>query len=144
MKTEEEILKNFVEVEIIEENESKIRETLRRIGILSKKTNELYQSCHLLKKKGKFYIVHYKEMFILNSLNPEDNNFTIEDKSRRDKIAFLLQNWNLLKIKNPEVMGYIMKNKIDIIPHKDKNNFILKSKYKFSKFKSSFFSQDEN
>ncbi len=76
-----------------EQNFLKIKETLTRIGISSKKENTLYQSCHILHKKGKYYIVHFKEMFLLDGL---DSEFTQNDIGRRNKIAQLLEEWNLL------------------------------------------------
>lgn len=128
MQNENDILKTFIEVEVSEENQPKVRETLRRIGILSKIKNELFQTCHLFSKAGKFYLVHFKEMYILNAC---PSSYSEEDKQRRDKIATLLEKWGFITIVNPEVIGDIMSEKITIIPYKDKNNYILSKKYKF-------------
>lgn len=128
MHNEADILKTFIEVEISDENQPKVRETLRRIGILSKVKNELFQTCHLFSKAGNFYLVHFKEMYILNAC---PSTYSEEDKQRRDKIASLLEKWGFITILNPEVMGEITNEKITIIPYKDKNNYILTKKYKF-------------
>lgn len=128
MQTESDILSTFIEVEVNEENRPKVRETLRRIGVLSKVRNELFQSCHLFSKASKFYLVHFKEMYILNGRN---STFSESDKQRRDKIAVLLEKWGFLNIINPEILGEIMDEKITIIPYKEKNNYILSKKYRF-------------
>jgi len=110
------------------ENFLKIKETLTRIGISSKKDNTLYQSCHILHKKGKYYIVHFKEMFLLDGL---DSEISENDMARKNKIALLLQEWNLLKIvkqlKESEPIASI--NQIKIVPFKDKKDWNLVCKY---------------
>jgi hypothetical protein len=136
MKTEEEILNSFIEVEVSEENQPKVRETLRRMGVLSKIRNELFQSCHLFSKAGKFYLVHFKEMYALNG---QPSTFSESDKHRRDKIASLLVNWGFLTIVNPSVVGEIMKEKITVIPYREKNNYILTKKYRFDLKNSKYF-----
>lgn len=136
MKSEEEILNTFIEVEVSDENQPKIRETLRRIGVLSKVRNELFQSCHLFSKAGKFYLVHFKEMYMLNG---QPSTFSEADKQRRDKIASLLEKWGFLVVKNPDVIGDIMKEKITIIPYKEKNNYIFTKKYRFDLKNSKYF-----
>ena len=78
----------------------KIKETLTRIGVASKKDNTLYQSCHILHKQGKYYIVHFKELFALDG---KPSNFSENDEARRNAIATLLEEWNLLKIVRKEV-----------------------------------------
>ena len=123
------IVDSLVEVEL--ENEEaflKIRETLTRIGIASRKENKLYQSCHILHKKNKYYIVSFKEMFALDG---KDTNFSEEDKARRNKIVYLLRDWNLLKIKDETKVKepVATMNQIKVIAHKDKDNWILESKY---------------
>lgn len=133
---EQNILSTFIKVDIKEENVPKVMETLTRIGILNRKTNELYQSVHLFSKLGEHYLVHFKEMFILNGMN---NNFSESDKKRRDKVANLLELWNLVEIKNPEVLDNIISEKIDIISFKEKNNYQLKKKYSFDKKQSEYF-----
>lgn len=106
----------------------KVRETLTRIGVSSKKDNKLYQSCHILHKRGKFYIVHFKELFALDGL-PTDIDET--DKGRRNTIANLLEEWGLVEIvdrkksEDPIVSLAQMK----IIPFKDKQNWELIPKY---------------
>ena len=133
---ESEIISTFINVEMEAENIPKVMETLTRIGILNKNTNELYQSVHLFSKLGEYYLVHFKEMYIINGMN---DNFSDSDKVRRDKIANLLQNWNLITVKNPEVLGTITSEKIDVIPFREKNNYILKKKYSFDKRNSEYF-----
>jgi hypothetical protein len=126
------IVDTMLEVNLIEEDDFlKVKETLTRIGVASKKDNKLFQSCHILHKKGKYYIVHFKEMFALDG---KITDYTDEDISRRNSIAFLLQEWNLLSIISPEL--YQIKaplNQIKIISHKDKNNWELVSKYTIGK-----------
>jgi len=103
----------------------KVRETLTRIGIASPKEKKLYQSCHILHKRGKYYIVHFKELFAL------DGNFSEEDQGRRNTITKLLSDWNLISVVNE---GHIEDpaapmNQIKIIAHKDKNDWELVAKY---------------
>ncbi len=136
MKTEEEILSTFIEVSVADDNQPKVRETLKRMGVLSRVRNELFQSCHLFAKAGKFYLVHFKEMYALNG---QPSSFSETDKQRRDKIASLLEKWGFIKILNPSVLGEIMTEKITIIPHKEKNNYILSKKYRFDLKNSKFF-----
>jgi hypothetical protein len=136
MQTEIDILSSFIKVEVSEDNRPKVRETLRRMGVLSKVRNELFQSCHLFSKGGNFYLVHFKEMYILNGRN---STFSESDKQRRDKIASLLEKWGFVIIVNPEVVGEITKEKITIIPYKEKNNYILSKKYRFDLKNSKYF-----
>jgi hypothetical protein len=127
--TNNDLVASFIEVKIKEQNDFlKIAETLTRIGIASKKDNILYQSCHILHKQGRYYIVHFKELFALDG---KQTDFSEEDKSRRNRIATLLADWGLLTIISPESklepkasMGHIK-----IIAFKDKNNWQLQSKY---------------
>lgn len=105
----------------------KIRETLTRIGIAAKKENVLYQSCHILHKRGKYYIVHFKEMFALEG-KPSD--ITVDDIVRRNTIAKLLEQWGLCKVvSNKELQTTNMSN-IKVIPHKEKANWMMKPKYR--------------
>jgi hypothetical protein len=107
----------------------KVRETLTRIGVASKKDNTLFQSCHILHKQGKYYIVHFKEMFALDG-KPTD--LTENDLSRRNAIVKLLQDWNLVKIVNEcqiEMPEPIFISQIKIISHKEKNEWQLVPKY---------------
>lgn len=109
----------------------KIRETLSRIGVASSKDSVLYQSCHILHKQGRYFIVHFKELFALDG---KQADLTSNDIERRNTIANLLSDWGLLKIIDPE----LHKNKaplsqIKIISFKDKGNWDLQSKYNIGK-----------
>jgi len=109
----------------------KIRETLTRIGIASKHKNELFQSCHILHKQGRYYIVHFKELF---KLDGKQTNFTDNDRQRRNTISLLLSDWGLLTLVKPipsEERATV--NQIKIIPHSDKPNWILTPKYTIGK-----------
>ena len=126
------IVDGFVEVEINDDDFLKVKETLSRIGIASKKEKRLYQSCNILHKKGHYYIVHFKEMFMLDG---KISTLSAEDLDRRDKIACLLHEWNLLtvinyeKYKNPNIGMNIIK----IVPFKDKDQWIFETKYNIGK-----------
>ena len=123
------ILDSLVEVKLAEEEDFlKIKETLTRIGVASRKERKLYQSCHIFHKQGKYYIVHFKEMFLVDG---KPSNFSDDDKGRRNKIIQLLQEWNLLKVVDPEkiVEPMATMNQIKIINHKEKNNWELEAKY---------------
>jgi len=113
----------------------KVRETLSRIGIASKKDNTLYQSCHILHKKGKFYIIHFKQLFLLDG---KQSNFTEEDKARLNTIANYLDQWNLVKLVDPEKTKSPLANRtqIKIISHKEKHLWNLVQKYTIGKVKS--------
>ena len=105
----------------------KIRETLTRIGVSSQKDKKLWQSCHILHKRGKYYIVHFKEMFAMDDL---PTSISDEDIERRNTIAGLLEEWKLLKIVHPEdAEPKAPLNKIKIISHKDKGEWTLEPKY---------------
>jgi hypothetical protein len=105
----------------------KIRETLTRIGILSKKSNVLWQSCHILSKRGKFYLVHFKELFALSN---KKTDLTDNDIERRNRIAKLLEDWRLLKVVTVSQLYYMCpSNEISIISYKDKSKYELKTKY---------------
>jgi hypothetical protein len=110
----------------------KIKETLTRIGVSSKKDKKLYQSCHILHKKGKYYIVHFKELFSLDGL-PSD--ITENDIGRRNSIAKLLEDWGLLKITNSDKAKSIIVpiNQFKILSHKEKNEWELCPKYHIGK-----------
>jgi hypothetical protein len=113
----------------------KIRETLTRIGVSSKTEKKLWQSCHILHKKGKYYIVHFKEMFALDDL---PTSITPEDLSRRNTIAGLLEEWGLLTIVDKEkVVNKVPISKIKILPHKEKGDWELCPKYHIGKSKGS-------
>ena len=106
----------------------KVKETLCRIGVSSKReTNTLFQSCHILHKQGRYFIVHFKELFMLDG---KQSTFTYEDQCRRNTIATLLSDWNLLSIANQAaISGMSSLKQIKIISHKDKLNWNLQSKY---------------
>ena len=129
------IVNTFVEIELEDAAAFlKIKETLTRIGIASHKEHKLYQSCHILHKQGKFYIVSFKEMFILDG---KVSNFTEEDKARRNKIISLLRDWNLLKVKDDSKIKtpIASMNAIKIISHKDKHFWDLETKYSIGNVK---------
>ena len=121
---------DLVEVTLKEKDDFlKVRETLTRIGVASKKDNILYQSCHILHKQGKYYIVHFKELFALDG-KPSD--ISENDLSRRNAIAKLLQEWGLVKVVNVkqiETPEPIFLSQIKIISHKDKDGWDLVPKY---------------
>jgi len=106
----------------------KVRETLSRIGLASKKENTLYQSCHILHKQGKYYIVHFKELFLLDG---KEADFSEGDISRRNRIVILLEEWNLINQVDPQKTDDPVAplNQVKIIPFKDKNNWNLVTKY---------------
>jgi hypothetical protein len=130
-----ELLDNLIEVRIGEEEDFlKIKETLTRIGVASRKENILYQSCHIFHKQGKYYIVHFKEMFVLDG---KPSNFSEEDKGRRNKIVELLQDWGLLKVMDSEKIKEPLASisQIKIISHKEKGNWVLEAKYNMGRKK---------
>lgn len=110
----------------------KIRETLTRIGVASKKEKLLYQSCHILHKQGKYYIVHFKELFALDG-KPTD--ITDNDLARRNTIALLLQDWGLLKLVNPKQVENLQVglSQIKIIGFREKDDWQLVPKYNIGK-----------
>lgn len=110
----------------------KIRETLTRIGIASYQQKKLIQSCHILHKRERYYIVHFKELFRLDG-KPSD--FTEDDKARRNKIVNLLAQWKLVTLVDPRksLEPQVHANKIVIIPFKEKNNWLLESKHAIGK-----------
>lgn len=130
-----EFINNLIEVKIGEEEDFlKIKETLTRIGVASRKENKLYQSCHIFHKQGKYYIVHFKEMFIIDG---KPSNFSDEDKGRRNKIVELLQDWGLLKVVEPEKITNPLASisQIKIISHKEKSDWVLEAKYNMGRKK---------
>lgn len=143
---QKEIIDTFIEINL-KDDESflKIRETLTRMGLKSKKREgekpKLFQSCHILHKRGKHYIVHFKELFLLDG---KTANLDEEDIKRRNTIAFMLQNWGLCDIVTPENMTPIYEDigaaleqrKLVVIPHKVKDKFSLETKYNLGKFRS--------
>lgn len=109
----------------------KIRETLSRIGVASRKDKTLYQSCHILHKQGRYFIVHFKELFALDG---KESNITSGDIERRNTIAALLQDWGLLKIVNPaKAEPRVSLSQIKVIAFKEKNEWNLVTKYNIGK-----------
>lgn len=106
----------------------KVRETLTRIGIASKKERKLYQSCHILHKRGRYVILSFKELF---KLDGKESNFTESDLARRNTIAKLLHDWGLVSLINPSTVEdpTIPISQIKIIPHKERNQWELIAKY---------------
>jgi len=104
----------------------KIRETLTRIGVASKKDRKLYQSCHILHKQGKYYIVHFKELF---KLDGKSSDFSENDRARRNTIVNLLKEWGLIDIVKEDVYEDAPISQIKIISHKEKNEWELVPKY---------------
>ena len=109
----------------------KVRETLTRIGVASRKEKKIYQSCHILHKQGKYYIVHFKELFALDGKN---TNFSSNDLQRRNRIAKLLSDWGLISIVKEESCSDIAPlNQIKVLSYKDKGDWILEQKYNIGK-----------
>ena len=109
----------------------KIRETLTRIGVASRKDKTLFQSCHILHKQGKYFIVHFKELFALDGKHA---NLTINDVQRRNRITRLLADWGLITIvKEDSVADIAPLNQIKVLSFKDKGDWILEQKYNIGK-----------
>jgi hypothetical protein len=127
-------LNDLVEVTLNEKDDFlKVRETLTRIGVASKKDQILYQSCHILHKRGQYYVVHFKELFALDG-KPTD--ISESDLARRNAIANLLEDWGLVKLVNPvqtEMPEPMFLSQIKIISHKEKNDWQLIPKYNIGK-----------
>ena len=123
-------INSLVEVTLNEQDDFlKVRETLTRIGVASKKDKTLFQSCHILHKQGKYYIVHFKELFALDG-KPTD--ISDNDLSRRNAIANLLQDWGLVKLvnsKSTETPPPIFLSQVKILSHKEKHDWQLVPKY---------------
>ena len=123
------LVDSLVEVRLGEQDDFlKVKETLTRIGVASRKEQALYQSCHILHKQGKYYIVHFKELFMLDG---KPANFSDDDKGRRNTIAALLEEWGLIKIVDQESVKdpRLPLNQIKILPFKEKGEWRLVSKY---------------
>ena len=109
----------------------KVRETLTRIGVASRKEKKLYQSCHILHKQGKYYIVHFKELFALDGKHA---NLTVNDVQRRNRIALLLADWGLISVVNKDGYEEVAPlNQIKVLAYKDKGEWILETKYNIGK-----------
>ena len=110
----------------------KVRETLTRIGVASRKEKKLYQSCHILHKQGRYYIVHFKELFALDG---KDTNLSENDIARRNTIANLLQDWGLVKVVSESKVESAPLSQIKVISFKEKNEWKLETKYNIGKKK---------
>ena len=109
----------------------KVRETLTRIGVASRKEKKLYQSCHILHKQGRYYIVHFKELFALDGKHA---NLTVNDVQRRNRIVRLLADWGLITVINQDKISDIAPlNQIKVLSYKDKGDWILEQKYNIGK-----------
>ena len=112
----------------------KVRETLTRIGVASRKEKKLYQSCHILHKQGRYFIVHFKELFALDGKN---TNFSTNDLQRRNRIAQLLSDWGLIGIVDAtRVEDLAPLNQIKVLSFKDKDEWTLESKYNIGRKKT--------
>lgn len=134
MQTEEDIFKGVgIEISLPSQDSFlKVKETLTRIGISSRKEKKLYQSCHILHKQGRYAILHFKELFILDG---KKNTFTEEDHARRNTIVNLLEEWGLISVVDTEGAQDPIAplNQIKILSHKDKDNWVLEAKYNIGK-----------
>lgn len=128
------LVDSLIEVRLGEQDDFlKVKETLTRIGVASRKDQSLYQSCHILHKQGKYYIVHFKELFMLDG---KPANFSDDDKGRRNTIAALLEEWGLIKIVDADrVANKLPLNQIKILPFKEKDQWTLISKYNIGRKK---------
>ena len=125
-------LENLIEVELEEQDDFlKVRETLTRIGVSSRKDKTLFQSCHILHKKGKYYIVHFKELFALDG---KKTNLSENDIARRNTIANLLKDWGLINILG-EVTDVAPLSQIKVLSFNEKNEWTLETKYNIGKKK---------
>jgi hypothetical protein len=105
----------------------KVRETLTRIGVASRKEKKIYQSCHILHKQGKYYLVHFKELFALDG---KPANLTVNDVQRRNRISQLLADWGLITIVDVnKIQDIAPLNQIKVLSYKDKTDWILETKY---------------
>ena len=125
---------NMLEVGLNEPDDFlKVRETLTRIGVASRKDRKLYQSCHILHKQGKYYIVHFKELFALDGKN---TNLSLNDVQRRNRISKLLSDWGLISIVDEsQIEDVAPLNQIKVLSYKDKGEWTLESKYNIGRKK---------
>ena len=125
----------MVEVSLSEPDDFlKVRETLTRIGVASRKEKKLYQSCHILHKQGRYFIVHFKELFALDGKRA---NLTINDVQRRNRISQLLADWGLISVLNVDQIADIAPlNQIKVLSYKDKGDWILETKYNIGRKKT--------
>lgn len=131
------LIETLVEVKLHDQNDFlKIKETLTRIGVASRKDKKLYQSCHILHKQGRYYIVHFKELFALDG---KSTDFSEEDKARRNTIATLLEEWGLIDLVEPTKTSEPRSpmSQIKVISYKEKGDWELCSKYSIGKTRKS-------
>jgi len=123
------MLDSLIEIRIKKDDDFlKIRETLTRIGVASRKDKTIYQSCHILHKQGRYYIVHFKELFALDG---KPSNFDMTDQARRNTIVNLLAEWGLVELVNPVRTSdpTAPLSQIKVLPHREKNEWDLVAKY---------------
>ena len=126
--------KQMVEVTLNEPDDFlKVRETLTRIGVASRKEKKIYQSCHILHKQGRYFLVHFKELFALDG---KPTNITPNDVQRRNRIAKLLSDWGLVEISGEGTEDLAPLNQIKVLSFKDKGEWTLESKYNIGKKKT--------
>ena len=125
---------SMIEVELREPDDFlKVRETLTRIGVASRKEKKLYQSCHILHKQGKYYIVHFKELFALDG---KKANLSLNDVQRRNRIVQLLGDWGLVSINSKESISDVAPlSQIKVLAYREKGDWTLESKYNIGKKK---------
>ena len=125
---------SMIEVSLREPDDFlKVRETLTRIGVASRKEKKLYQSCHILHKQGKYYIVHFKELFALDG---KKANLSLNDVQRRNRIVQLLGDWGLVSINSKESIAEVAPlSQIKVLSYKEKGEWTLESKYNIGKKK---------
>ncbi len=130
------IIDNMVEVKLVGDSFLKVKETLTRIGVASRKEKTLFQSCHILHKQGRYFIVHFKELF---SLDGKETDFDANDIARRNTIANLLADWELIELVEPERSkdNIAPISQIKILPFKEKSEWQLVTKYNIGKKRDS-------
>lgn len=129
------IIDSFIEVKLINEDDFlKVRETLTRVGVASKKQQTLWQSCHILHKQGKYYIVHFKELFALDG---KPTNISEDDIARRNTIANLMAEWGLVSLNDPKRSTEPVSplSQIKVLAHKEKDEWELVAKYNIGRKK---------
>jgi hypothetical protein len=131
-------IEDLLEIRLKNEDDFlKVKETLTRIGVASRKDRTLYQSCHILHKRGKYYIVHFKELFALDG---KSTDFEENDLGRRNAIARLLEEWDLVEIVNPDRSEYPLAplSQIKIISYREKDDWELTAKYNIGKKREAY------
>ena len=125
---------DMVEVSLAQPDDFlKVRETLTRIGVASRKEKKIYQSCHILHKQGRYYIVHFKELFALDG---KHTNLSLNDVQRRNRIIQLLSDWGLITVVTPEkIVDVAPLNQIKVLAFKEKDEWTLESKYNIGRKK---------